>query len=135
MNKLLRVINREQCIGCYSCMFACSRTWSGKITVEKAALRVKNYSGVEGVFSIRACYGCSDPDCSNACPTGALVPRQGGGVKFQKEKCTQCGDCHRACAPKALQWDYKENCPIECRQCGVCVKFCPNNVLAMNEIA
>ena len=134
MSKLLRVINREQCIGCYSCMFACSRTWSGEITVEKAALRVKNYSGVEGVFSVRACYGCADPDCARVCPTQALTPRPGGGVKVDAAKCTGCKACVQACAPQALQWDVAAAPPIDCRQCGVCVQFCPNNVIAMKEI-
>jgi Fe-S-cluster-containing dehydrogenase component len=115
-------------------MFACSRTWSGAITVEKAALRVKNYSGAEGLFSIRACYGCLEPDCAAACPTAALVKRPGGGVKFDAAKCTNCRACVEACAPQALQWDIEKKQPLECRQCGICVQFCPNNVIAMQEI-
>ncbi len=133
MGKLLRVVNREQCIGCYSCMFSCSRTWENALTIEKAALRVKNYSGVEGAFSIRACYGCKDPDCARACLTGALIPREGGGVKFDKSKCIGCSKCVEACIPQALQWDFENQNPIVCRQCGICVTFCPNEVLAMVE--
>lgn len=134
MGKLLRVINREQCIGCYSCMYACSRTWFQAITVEKAALRVKNYAGVEGAFSIRPCYGCADPDCARACPTSALTPRPGGGVNFDSSKCSHCGSCVDACIPEALQWDHEKKSPIVCHQCGVCVQFCPNDVIAMVEI-
>ncbi|RCK78847.1 MAG: Iron-sulfur cluster binding protein [Candidatus Ozemobacter sibiricus] len=134
MGKLLRVINREQCIGCYSCMFACSRIWYKAITVEKAALRVKNYAGVEGAFSIRPCYGCADPDCARACPTAALTPRPGGGVDLDSAKCTHCGACTEACIPEALQWDHEQKQPIVCRQCGVCVQFCPNDVIAMVDI-
>ncbi len=135
MGKLLRVLNREQCIGCYSCMFACSRVWHQAITVEKAALRVKNYAGIEGAFSIRPCYGCADPDCARACPTQALTPRAGGGVVFDETKCTHCEACTQACVPEALQWDHEKHVPIVCRQCGVCVKFCPNGVIGMQEIA
>jgi len=135
MGKLLRVINREQCIGCYSCMFACSRTWFKAITMEMAALRVRNYAGVEGAFSIRPCYGCADPDCVRACPTQALSPRPGGGVKLDETKCTHCGACRDACIPNALQWDAERKMPIVCHQCGVCVQFCPNDVISMSEIA
>jgi len=135
MGKLLRVVNREQCIGCFSCMFSCSRTWFGAITLEKAAMRVKNYNGVEGVFSIRCCYGCEDPDCVKACPTQALTAKNGGGIQFTKEKCKNCGDCVKACAPKALQWDFENKVPIPCHQCGVCTQFCPNKVIEMCEIS
>jgi len=116
-------------------MLACSRTWFGNITVEQSAIRVKNYPGMEGAFSIRACYGCLDPDCARACPTNALTPRKGGGVEFSPEKCTHCGDCVKACAPGALQWNSLQKVPIVCHQCGVCVQFCPNGVLAMEEMA
>ena len=131
MEKLLRVCQREQCIGCYSCMYSCSRVWSGAITPEKAALRVRNYSGVEGAFSIRACYGCDDPDCVKPCPTQAVTHRQGGGVQLDESKCIHCGKCISACVPKALQWDSEKKHPIPCRHCGICVVFCPNSVLEM----
>lgn len=134
MTKLLRVVAREQCIGCYSCMFACSRTWFKAITVEKAALRVKNYSGAEGAFSIRPCYGCLDPDCARACPVEALTPRKGGGVQLDAEKCVSCHKCVEACISNALQWDTETSMPIVCHQCGVCTRFCPNGVIEMVEI-
>lgn len=130
-SKLLRVVQREQCIGCLSCMYSCSRAWFAALTLEKAALRVRNYAGVEGAFSIRACYGCLDPDCANVCQTKALTPRPGGGVQFNPKTCTNCGDCVKACIPKALQWDVEHKQPIVCRHCGICVQFCPNGVLGM----
>ena len=130
-SKLLRVVQREQCIGCLSCMYSCSRAWFAALTVEKAALRVRNYAGVEGAFSLRVCYGCLDPDCSNVCQTKALTPRAGGGVQFNAKTCTNCGDCVKACVPKALQWDVEHKQPIVCRHCGICVQFCPNGVLGM----
>jgi len=132
--KLLRIVQREQCIGCGSCMMACSRTWKNMIGVEKAALKVRAYNGIEGAFSIRACYGCMDPDCARACPTGALTPRKGGGVQLNESLCTHCGLCIEACAPSALQWDFSDQCPLPCHHCGVCVSFCPNHVLEMVEV-
>ncbi|MBF0498826.1 MAG: 4Fe-4S dicluster domain-containing protein [Candidatus Riflebacteria bacterium] len=133
MSKLLRVLQREQCIGCLSCMLACSRSWFAALTVEKAALRIRNYAGVEGAFSIRACYGCLEPDCARACPTGALSNRSGGGVILDVKKCDNCGDCVKACVPKALQWDVEARQPIPCRHCGICTGFCPNAVIGMTD--
>ncbi len=127
----LSVVNREQCIGCFSCMFACSRAFHNAITTEKAALRVRVYDGVEGAFSIRVCDACKDPDCADACPTGALVPRKQGGVKLNESLCQHCGECVKACTIRALQWDHENKVPIPCRHCGICVKYCPNGVIAM----
>ena len=133
MAKLLKVVNKEQCIGCYSCMYACSRTFFAAITVEKAALRVRNYDGVEGAFSIRTCAGCIDPECAAACEQGALVLRKGGGVRLIKDKCTGCNACVEACVRNVLTLDYEEKIPLVCSHCGVCVNYCPTNVLAMVE--
>ncbi len=136
MSKLMKVINREQCIGCFSCMFACARTWEHALTPEKASLIVKRYPGVEGAFSIRICYGCLEPDCAKACPTKAITPRDGGGAIFEASKCIHCTDkpCVEACIPNALPWDFENKQPLVCTHCGVCANFCPNNVLAAVEV-
>ena len=134
MSKLLKVINKNQCIGCYTCMYACSRTWHNIISVEKAAIRIRNNEGVEGAFSIRTCSGCSDPECASACDFEALIPRKGGGVKLIKEKCTGCNKCVEACVMNVLVLDYEENVVIICSHCGICVNYCPNNVLAMVDV-
>lgn len=131
MAKLLRVVNREQCIGCYSCMYACSRTWAKAITVEKSAIRIRNYAGVEGAFSIRPCVGCDIPDCAAACPTAALTRRKFGGVQLDASKCISCGACIHGCSIKALQWDNEKSMPIVCHHCSVCTQFCPRDVIAM----
>ncbi len=129
--KYLRVINRDQCIGCFSCMYACSRMVRNAAGSGKAALRVKAYAGVEGAFSIRVCARCADPDCAKACPTEALTVAPGGGVRLNKALCVSCRLCVEACAIHALQWDEEERQPLPCIFCGQCVAHCPNNVIAM----
>jgi len=132
--KVMRVINREQCIGCYSCMYACSRAYFHVASTKLSAMRIKNYSGVEGAFSIRICVGCLDPDCAKACPTEALTVRKGGGVEFHEEKCINCHQCVDACLLDALQWDPVTEEPLVCYQCGICAAFCPNDVIALVEV-
>ncbi len=135
MSKRLTVANRDQCVGCFSCMYACSRTFRRAGSTNKAALRVRVYSGVEGAFSLRTCLRCAEPDCAAACPTGALVVQPQGGVRLEKERCISCGACVRACVLKALQWDEEERIPLPCVHCGTCARFCPNNVLTLTEEA
>lgn len=134
MRKKMRVINRDRCIGCFSCMYACSRSFHNESTPDKSAMRVRAYSGLEGAFSIRLCTGCADPDCMNACPEGALTLLKGGGVKLIKEKCTGCNACVQACTLHAMQWDTVNKLPLPCAHCGICAGFCPNDVIALVEL-
>ena len=96
-------------------------------------MRVRAYAGTEGAFSIRVCLRCAEPDCSSACPTGALTIAPGGGVRLDKSLCTSCGNCIAACTIAALQWDLEVGMPIPCIHCGQCVRYCPNNVIALVE--
>ncbi len=134
MAKVLKVINRDQCIGCLSCMMACSRTWSKALTTALARLTVRPYPDEEGAFSIRICYACQQPECAESCPTEALTKRKGGGVEFDAEKCIHCQECVKACATASLVWDKTKQIPLVCYHCGVCVNYCPNDVLKLVEV-
>ena len=131
--KVLKVVDRDHCIGCFSCMYACSRILRRHGGTNKSALRIRYYTGVEGAFSLRVCSRCETPDCVEACPKDALFAAQGGGVRLRADLCTHCRKCVRACGIAALQWDEAKKLPIPCIQCGQCVKYCPNGVLALVE--
>ena len=131
--KVLKVVNRDHCIGCFSCMYACSRILRRHGSTNKAALRIQYYAGVEGAFSLRVCSRCETPDCVDLCPNGALFSARGGGVRLKADLCTHCRKCVRSCGIGALQWNESEKLPIPCIQCGQCVKYCPNGVLALVE--
>ena len=131
--KVLKVVNRDRCIGCFSCMYACSRMLRRHGSTNKAALRIRYYAGVEGAFSLRVCSRCETPDCVESCPKSALFTARGGGVRLKADLCMHCRKCVRACGIAALQWNESEKLPIPCIQCGQCVKYCPNGVLALIE--
>ena len=131
--KVLKVVNRDRCIGCFSCMYACSRILRRHGSTNKAALRIRYYAGVEGAFSLRVCSRCETPDCAEPCPNDALFSARGGGVRLKADLCSHCRKCVRACGIGALQWNESEKIPIPCIQCGQCVKYCPNEVLALVE--
>lgn len=131
MAKRLKVVARDQCIGCFSCMFACSRTWHEALTESKAALLVRAYAGSDGTFSIRSCRACVHPSCVPACPTGALTQDARGALKLDAAKCNSCRACVEACLIEGLQWDGETRQPLPCHQCGACARYCPNQVLKM----
>jgi len=128
----LSVVDTELCVGCQCCMFACARR-SGKGGLGASAITVRSMGGMEHGFKVIVCRACDDPPCARACPTEALTPKPGGGVRLDPNKCIGCGRCAQACVLGAVQWDNESNKPVICVQCGYCVDFCPHGVLAMED--
>jgi len=113
-------------------MFACTRRF-GDAGLDKSAIRVRSVGGIERGFTVIVCRACEDPPCARVCPTGALIPRKGGGVILNSSKCIGCQLCVDACIIGAIFWDDDTNKPIVCTQCGYCVDFCKYGVLEIEE--
>jgi carbon-monoxide dehydrogenase iron sulfur subunit len=131
--KRLSVIDADRCVGCQSCMFACTRRL-GFGGVSKSAIHVSSVGGIERGFSVRVCRACQDPPCVHLCPEEALLPRPGGGVTLNKDKCTGCKKCLEGCILGAISWDHEENHPIICIYCGYCAQYCPYEVIELQEL-
>jgi Fe-S-cluster-containing dehydrogenase component len=126
----LVITDVNKCVGCMSCMFACSRRF-GEGGLAKSAIHVSSIGGVERGYKVVVCRACEDPPCAAVCPTDALVKRPGGGVLLKAEKCIGCGNCAKACPIGAVQWDLENNKPIICVHCGYCAEYCPYGVLQL----
>ena len=133
-SKRLVVTDPDLCVGCLSCMFACSRRYP-ESGLAKSAIYVRSVGGVERGYTVIVCRACPDPPCARVCPTNALIKRKGGGVLLVPNKCIGCGLCAEACPFGAIQWDYDENKPVICVHCGYCTNYCPYGVLALEEVA
>lgn len=128
----LAVIDTERCVGCQSCMFACARR-SGEAGLGKNSIWIRSVGGMARGFTVVVCRACEDPPCAKVCPTEALIPRKGGGVRLNLKKCIGCGHCKDACILNAIFWDEENNKPLICNHCGYCVSYCPHGVLAVEE--
>ena len=76
--------------------------------------------------------GMGDPFfCKYLCPLGAVYsvfnPLSVFRYRVDKEKCTSCGACARACK---MNCDPTKNAnDPECIRCGLCKKVCPTNAV------
>ena len=134
MAKVLKADGMNKCIGCFTCMLACSGVNRQNHSISKSAIKVRTSGGLKGKFVADVCIACNDGRaCAEACPSGALEPRPGGGVLLKAEKCIGCRRCVEACIVSAVFFDETAGKPIICKHCGVCTRFCPHECLRMEE--
>ncbi len=93
------VIDLTRCIGCKSCIQACSLAngvpeglWRKLDKLEEPQPPDR-----QRLFATRSCMHCDDPPCKIVCPTGATHQRTDGIVEIDYEKCVGCGYCIVAC--------------------------------------
>ncbi len=134
MAKVLRAVAMSKCIGCFTCLTVCSAANQRNHSLLKSAIHVRTKGGMEGKFVANICRACADPACAEACQTGALAKRKGGGVTFTAQKCIGCAKCEKACIADAVAFDHDTNNPIICKHCGLCTRFCPHGCLTMEDV-
>ncbi len=128
----LAVVDADLCVGCQSCMFACSRR-QGFAGLGKSRVLVSSAGGMSRGFRVIVCRACPDPPCADACPSGAMKVRSKGGVKVDRDKCTACGQCAEACPLGAITLEEGSGMPQVCVYCGYCARYCPHGVLAWEK--
>ena len=127
-----------KCTGCSICESVCSLQHFGVVARPLSAIKVEKdyYNWVirtrPHVMTItrKVCLQCPGKSaCMVACPAEA-ISRVDGAVVIDKEKCTKCGTCVRACPYGAVTLVRKQL--VKCDLCGgdpQCVKWCPPKVL------
>ena len=130
------VLDLSQCVRCESCTVACkldnatepSVKW-GRVVEEEAGL----FPNVQKAYVPLLCMHCENPQCVDACPTGASYQRADGIVLVDSSKCMGCRFCMVACPYQARYLNSTgtvEKCDlcIDRLQGGrqpVCVETCP----------
>lgn len=135
MAKVLKAVGMNKCIGCFTCMLTCAGVNHQNHSISKSAIRVRTTGGLQGKFVADVCIACKDERaCAEACPSGALEKRKGGGVILHPDKCIGCRKCEKACIVGAVHFDEYEEKPIICKHCGACARMCPHECLKMEDV-
>ena len=133
MAKVLRAADMSKCLGCFSCMFVCAGYNRQSHSLKKSCIRIRTGGGLAGRFVAIVCQACINAGCAEVCPSGALSPRNGGGVRLDTKKCIGCRRCESACMVRSIAFDEEEHKPIVCHHCGICARFCPHECLKLVE--
>jgi formate dehydrogenase iron-sulfur subunit len=160
------------CIGCKACEVACKEwnevpadgllfsghsydntgglgasTWRHVKFVEQPPRVGEGGLSPEGPswqFSSDVCKHCEVAGCLDACPTGALVRTELGGVFLQPDVCNGCGYCVVGCPFGVVDRRPEDGRAFKCTFCydrqiaglePACAKACPTGSIAFGELA
>jgi protein NrfC len=117
------LIDTKKCSGCMSCVMACSLAHEGGIDLTHARIQIKknvfgNYPDDD--IEQYVCKQCADAPCVAACRFEALTVDPSTGIRvIDKEKCTGCQLCIKACkyTPSRIVFDYENRIALKCDLC------------------
>jgi protein NrfC len=148
------VYDSRLCLGCQSCMFACSMTHEGSANPSVSRIQIirdaPSFTKYPYDIVMSVCRQCVTPLCVQNCPTGAChVDAANGNVRrIDQEKCIGCKRCINSCPqrPHRAIWDPAKKKSTKCDLCTdapywgreggpeghqACVDICPAGALKL----
>ncbi len=127
------IVNRENCPpGCTACVDVCRARSesSGTAVIRKTELAGREFQ------SVLVCNQCSQPECAEICPAGAITRSPAGVVSINAELCIGCGLCTLACPYGGIELNPAQKKAEKCDLCGgnpKCVQACPQGILSLKK--
>ena len=148
------VYDSRLCLGCQSCMFACSMAHEGVASPSLSRIQIirdaPSFTKYPYDITMSVCRQCVTPLCVQNCPSGAChVDEAHGYVRMiDQAKCIGCQRCLAACPQrphrtvwnpakrKSAKCDLCTNAPFWSQQGGpagyqACVETCPTKALKL----
>jgi len=151
------------CIGCKACEVACKEwndvpsdgfTWTGRSYDNTGSLGHSTWRHVKFLertrdnspaweFSSDVCKHCEHAGCLEACPTGAIVRTEFGGVFIQPDVCNGCGYCVVTCPFGVVDRRPTDGRVFKCTFCydrqkaglePACAKACPTQSIQFGDL-
>ncbi len=146
------VYDSRLCLGCQSCMFACSMTHEGEANPSLSRIQIirdaPSFTKYPYDIVMSVCRQCVTPLCVQNCPTGAChVDADNGNVRMiDQSKCIGCKRCINSCPqrPHRTIWNPVKRKSTKCDLCAdapywsekggfagkqACVETCPVKAL------
>ena len=117
------VFDSKKCIGCTTCMLACSLVHYGTQNLSLSRIQIiqDSWGKFPNDLSINPCRQCVEPPCVRGCPIGAAhVDTANGNVRvIDEQKCIGCRVCLQMCPqrPRRTVWNHKSGKSSKCDLC------------------
>ena len=120
------VYDSRLCLGCQSCMFACSMTHEGEANPSLSRIQIirdaPSFTKYPYDVVMSVCRQCVSPLCVQNCPVGAcFVDEKNGNIRrIDQSKCIGCQTCIRSCPqrPHRTVWNPVKNKSTKCDLCA-----------------
>jgi protein NrfC len=120
------VYDSRLCLGCQSCMFACSLTHEGTANPSLSRIQIirdaPSFTKYPYDIVMSVCRQCVSPLCVQNCPTGAChVDAANGNVRrIDQTKCIGCKRCINSCPqrPHRTIWNSAKKKSTKCDLCA-----------------
>jgi protein NrfC len=144
------VFDSRKCIGCTTCMMACSLTHYGEQNLSLARIQIiqDSFGKFPNDLTVNPCRHCVEPPCVRICPVGAChADTANGNVRvIDEQKCVGCRMCLQMCPqqPRRTIWNPRTNKAFKCDLCidtphwnekggpggkQACIEVCPVRAL------
>jgi len=136
-------IDPNRCIGCQSCVQACSECDTHKGTSMIHLEYVDRAQSPQTTPVV--CMHCDSPTCAEVCPADAIKKTEDGVVQSaRKPRCIACNNCVLACPFGVPKMQVEQALMMKCDMCydrssvgkkPMCATVCPSGALFFGERA